>query len=311
MNFELDDEQRQILNAVTKLLERHAGPTRSALLADQSQYDFALDEALAEAGFNLVMNPETGMGALEASLIAEAVAGAAGVSSYAAEALVAPAVAGRALPGPVALGSGEHDRPLRFGAHARTLLWLDGEEACVVPLREDDAKPTPSNFGYPFGRVSSATVARGESLGKGSGAQLRNWWRVAITAEAVGTMAAALQQTTAYLKERRQFGRAIASFQAVQHRLADCAVRVEGSRLLLYEAAYHRAPEEASACAAAYALESARQLFRETHQLSGAIGFTREHDLHAWSMRLHALGAELSGATGHRRALASARWGTG
>jgi alkylation response protein AidB-like acyl-CoA dehydrogenase len=122
-------------------------------------------------------------------------------------------------------------------------------------------------------------------------------------------MSSALAQTVAYLKERRQFGRTIASFQAVQHRLADCAVRVEGSRWLVYEAAYQRAPEEATACAAAYALESARQIFRETHQLSGAIGFTREHDLHVWSMRLHALGSELSGVTGHRRALASARWG--
>jgi alkylation response protein AidB-like acyl-CoA dehydrogenase len=121
-------------------------------------------------------------------------------------------------------------------------------------------------------------------------------------------MSAALDRTVAYLKERRQFGRTIASFQAVQHRLADCAVRVEGSRWLVYEAAYRRAPQEATACAAAYALESARQIFRETHQLSGAIGFTREHELHVWSMRLHALGSELSGVTGHRRALAAARW---
>jgi alkylation response protein AidB-like acyl-CoA dehydrogenase len=131
-----------------------------------------------------------------------------------------------------------------------------------------------------------------------------------MAAEAVGTMSAALEQTVAYLKERKQFGRAIASFQAVQHRLAECAVRVEGSRWLVYEAASREAPEEASACAAAYALESARLVFRETHQLSGAIGFTRDHDLHVWSMRLQALGSELSGALGHRRALAAARWGT-
>jgi alkylation response protein AidB-like acyl-CoA dehydrogenase len=87
-------------------------------------------------------------------------------------------------------------------------------------------------------------------------------------------------------------------------------VRVEGSRWLAYEAAYQRAPAEAAACAAAHAIESARLISRETHQLSGAIGFTREHDLHVWSMRLHALGSEQGGLAGHRSALATARWGT-
>jgi alkylation response protein AidB-like acyl-CoA dehydrogenase len=198
---------------------------------------------------------------------------------------------------------------MRFGAHAKTLLWLEGDEARLVPLEPGDAESVPSNFGYPLGRVVPAVLERGERLGAKSGRSLQRWWRLALAAEAVGTMSAALDQTVGYLKDRRQFGRAIASFQAVQHRLADCAVRVEGSRWLVYEAAYQRAPEEASACAAAYALESARQVFRETHQLSGAIGFTREHDLHVWSMRLQALGSELVGVAGHRRALAAARWG--
>ena len=311
MNFELDDDQREILGALRSLLERYAGAARATALAEHGEYDDMLDAALAEAGFDAALDPSTLEGALETTLMVEAIAGAAGVTSFPAHALVARAVAGRALPAPVALGSGPAETPIRFGAHARTLLWWVGDEARVVALEGAEAEPVASNFGYPLGRLSAAAVSGGESLGPGSGARLRDWWRVAIAAEAVGTMAAALDRTVAYLKDRIQFGRPIASFQAVQHRLADCAVRVEGSRLLVYEAAYQGAPEEASACAAAYAFDSARQLFRETHQLSGAIGFTREHELHAWSMRLHALGAELSGVSGHRRALAAARWGTG
>ncbi len=311
MNLELDDDQREILGAVESLLERHAGPARAIELAQKAGYDFALDAALAEAGFDGAMDPDSNEGALEATLIVEAVARAAGVTSLAACALVAPAVIGRALPGPIALGSGAAGAPVRFGAHARTCLWLDGEVARLATLEAGDAETIASNFGYPLGRIAPEVIDRSESLGRQSGERLRNWWRLAIAAEAVGTMSAALDQTVAYLKERRQFGRTIASFQAVQHRLADCAVRVEGSRWLVYEAAYKHAPEEASACAAAHALESARQVVRETHQLSGAIGFTREHDLHVWSMRVHALGSELSGASGHRRALAAARWGTG
>jgi alkylation response protein AidB-like acyl-CoA dehydrogenase len=121
-------------------------------------------------------------------------------------------------------------------------------------------------------------------------------------------MAASLDQTVAYLSQRRQFGRAIGSFQAVQHRLAQRKLELEGSRWLAYEAAHRRAPEEASAAACAYAVGAAGRHFRELHQLSGAIGFTREHDLHVWTMRLKALELELGGAGAHRRALAQARW---
>jgi hypothetical protein len=64
-----------------------------------------------------------------------------------------------------------------------------------------------------------------------------------------------------------------------------------------------------AATAAAYCLDTAGLVFTETHQLSGAIGFTREHDLHVWSMRLMALRVELGGVAAHRRAIAEARWG--
>jgi alkylation response protein AidB-like acyl-CoA dehydrogenase len=253
LDFELDDDQRQILDAARALLERHAGEARAKSLARARGYDAALDDALADAGFDRVMDPESGTGALEATLLIEAVARAAGVTSFPALAQAAPAAAGRFLPGPIALGSGDPADPVRFGAHARTLLWLDGDVARVATLAAGEATPIASNFGYPLGRVPEEAIARAESLGAGSGDRLRRWWRLALAAEAVGTMASALDSTVGYLKERKQFGRAIGSFQAVQHRLADCAVRLEGSRWLVFEAAHHGASEEASACAAAYA----------------------------------------------------------
>ncbi len=150
--------------------------------------------------------------------------------------------------------------------------------------------------------------SRGESLGSGSGGRLRAWWRVALAAEMVGTMAAALDVTLDYVKRRRQFGRAIGSFQAVQHRLAECAVVVEASRWLCYQAAWVGAPSEAAATALAYAGSAGLRVFRETHQLSGAIGFTREHDLHVWSMRLQALRFECGGVAEQRRTIARERW---
>lgn len=308
MDFELSEDQRAVVEAVDALLARHAGPARANELAGKGAYDAALDAALAAAGFaDIALGEETGP--LEAVLALERVARAAGAVAFAATALVAPLVAGRALPGPVALAEAHERGPVRFAPAARTLLVLDGDVARVGALAAEDVAPVRSNFGYPVGRVSEAARARGEPLGPGSGERLAAWWRVALAAEALGAMDAALRFTVGYLAERRQFGRPIGSFQAVQHRLAECAVEVEGARWLAYEAAAQGAPAEAAACAAGFALAAAGRVHRETHQLSGAIGYTTEHDLHVWSMRLLALRLELGGAGAQLRALARARWG--
>jgi len=308
VDFELSDDQRAVLEAVDALLARHAGPARAIELAAKSAYDAALDTALDEAGFDgIALAEETG--ALEAALVTERVAGAAGTVAFAATALVAPLVAGRALPGPVALVRAAADGPIRFAASARTLLVLDGERARIAPLSAADVTPVHSNFGYPFGRISAAARARGETLGPASGERLLAWWRVALAVEALGAMDAALRLTVRYLTQREQFGRPIGSFQAVQHRLAECAVQIEGVRWLVYEAAAQGARTEAAACVAGLALAAAGHVHRETHQLSGAIGYTTEHELHVFSLRLLALRLECGGAGEPLRALARERWG--
>jgi len=307
MDFSLSDDQRAVLDAVDALLARFAGATRAAELAAKGAYDDALDAALAEAGFGeIALGEETG--ALEAVLVTERVVKAAGGVAFAASGLVAPLVTGRALAGPVALASQDDAGPIRFASAARTLLVLEGDLARISPLAPGDVTPVRSNFGYPVGRVGEGARRRGESLGPGSGERLLAWWRVALAAEALGAMDGALRFTVGYVTQREQFGRPIGSFQAVQHRLAECAVLVEGARWLVYEAAAQGAPAEAAACAAGFALTAAGRVHRETHQLSGAIGYTTEHDLHVWSMRLQALRLELGGPGAQLRALARERW---
>jgi len=310
LDFELSDDQRAIVEAVDTLLAQHAGPKRAIERFAHGEYDLALEATLGEAGFlDVALAGETGP--LEAALCVEAVARAAGAVSIGASSLVAPGVAGRMLPGPVALALAGDSPIVRFGAHARTLLVVDRKAglARIVPLTASDVEPVRSNFGYPMGRVARGLESQGEALAPGSHERLLAWWRVALATEAAGTMRAALGVTTDYLKQRRQFGRSIASFQAVQHRLAECAVMVEGARWLALEAAWRGAPTEAAATAAAYATAAAAHVFLETHQLSGAIGYTREHNLHVFSMRLEALRLELGGVGGHQRSLARARWG--
>lgn len=306
MDFEKRGEQQAIVEAVDALLAQYAGPARAIELDAKHEYDHALDAALAGAGFS---GPDLALqtGALEATLVVEAVARAGGVVAIGAQALAAPRAAEASLRAPIALATAGTVSPVRFAHHARTLVLDAGDEARVVALEPGDVPAVRSNFMLPFGRVSAAADA-GESLGPGSGPRLRRWWRLALAAECLGTMEAALAVTVAYVKRRRQFGRAIGSFQAIQHRLAHCAVLVESTRWLTYEAAAKEAPEEAVAIAAAHATEAAHHLFRETHQLTGAMGFTREHDLHVFSMRLEALRVELGGPSAHRRAIARARW---
>jgi len=306
VDFEPNADQQAILEAVAALLAQHAGAKRAIELNRSSEYDRQLDAALAAAGFLEVALAE-GTGLLEAALVVEAVAKAGGVVGIGASALVAPGLLGRALPGPIALAREGETGPVRFAAQARTLLVDAGGEANQLSLAVGDVSPVASNFMLPMGRLR-APLGRGESLGRGSGQRLRSLWRLALAAETVGTMAACLEVTLEYVKRRRQFGRAIGSFQAVQHRLAQCAVAVEGSRWLVYEAAWQDAPAEAAATAAAFATAAASLVFAETHQFTGAMGFTREHDLHVWSMRLQALRLEGGGVAGHRRAAAEERW---
>ena len=307
MQYAAGNDQEAILEAVAQLLEQYAGAERAIQLFDKQAYDTELDAALEDGGFAAVASAEE-TGFLEAALISESISQAAGTVAYANGALVAPGVTGGTLRGPVALCRADAETPVRFGAQARSLLVLDGEGARVVELGAGDAEPVASTFGYPMGRISREVRGRGDAIGPGSGERLLAFWRVALAVEAVGAMQAALDVSVTYLKDRRQFGRAIASFQAVQHRLAACAVRIEGSRWLAREAAWHAPDPELSASAAAYTLAAATDVASETHQLQGAIGFTKEHDLHVWTMRLQALRLEVRGVAAHRRAVAATRW---
>ncbi|MFF0450182.1 acyl-CoA dehydrogenase family protein [Streptomyces sp. NPDC004609] len=108
------------------------------------------------------------------------------------------------------------------------------------------------------------------------------WAAALLAAEAVGAAASALDRTVEYVKAREQFGRAIGSFQAVKHRLADLYVHVQAARSAAYYAARH--PDEAG-LALAQGLEAMRVVTAEAVQLHGGIGFTWEHEAHLYFKR--------------------------
>jgi alkylation response protein AidB-like acyl-CoA dehydrogenase len=134
---------------------------------------------------------------------------------------------------------------------------------------------------------------------------------VALAAEQTGGAAAAQEMSVAYAGQRLQFGRPIATFQAIKHRCADMAVRVEAARSasLWAAAALADGTPEAPLAAATAGLvcgEAYTWVAAETVQVHGGIGFTWEHPAHL-HVRRAATGAVLFGdRPAHREAVLAA-----
>ena len=131
---------------------------------------------------------------------------------------------------------------------------------------------------------------------------------VALAAEQLGGAEACLELTVGYIKDRRQFGRPIGSFQAVKHACADLLVQVETCRSAVVRALdAEGSPDalaEAASVAQAWCSEAYRSVTAETVQLHGGIGFTWEHDAHLYFRRARADAVLLGGAAYHRERLA-------
>ncbi|MFJ6799127.1 acyl-CoA dehydrogenase family protein [Streptomyces sp. NPDC091268] len=168
-------------------------------------------------------------------------------------------------------------------ARSRTLLFLVREDAPgLVRSRQatlDETRPqarvqlrdAPAELlGGAEADVCAALAATGRTAA------------AVLAAEAVGAAGQALARTVEYVRQREQFGRAVGSFQAVKHRLADLYVQVQAARSAAYYAAWD--PRQGG-LALAQALEALRTAAGEAIQLHGGIGFTWEHDAHLYFKR--------------------------
>ncbi|MFD5063686.1 acyl-CoA dehydrogenase family protein [Streptomyces sp. NPDC058394] len=133
--------------------------------------------------------------------------------------------------------------------------------------------------------------------------------RAALAAEQLGGSGHALDATVEFVAQRQQFGRAIGSFQAVKHRLADVLVAVEAARSAsaYATACAATAPEQlpiAASAAAAVCSETFRLATAEYVQLHGGIGFTWEHPAHLYVRRARSSEVLFGTADQHRDRLA-------
>ncbi|OMC16788.1 acyl-CoA dehydrogenase family protein [Mycobacterium sp. SP-6446] len=123
---------------------------------------------------------------------------------------------------------------------------------------------------------------------------------LATAAQLVGAAEALLTDAVDYAKQRTQFGRVIGSYQAIKHKLADVHIAIELARPLVYGAALTLEPRDVSAAKAA-ASEAGLLAARASLQTHGAIGFTQEHDLSLWLLRVQALRSAWGDPEAHRR----------
>ena len=183
-------------------------------------------------------------------------------------------------------------------ARSRTLFYLVREGAARI--RQTALDETRSQGRVQLRDVPAELLGNGDGddnrSGSGSGgtpdvggvlAAVGDSAAAVLAAEAVGAADRALERTVEYVKQREQFGRAIGSFQAVQHRLADLYVRVQAARSAAHYAAWATAEsrERVGGLALAQALEALRTAASEAVQLHGGIGFTWEHEAHLYFKR--------------------------
>jgi len=292
MELALSSEQEAIIDAIDGLAKPFASPPTDfrgyALTSGE------LDAALVENGFLDIERMEE-LGAVTAALVIERLARLPYAVEAGASALVRP-VAGWDLPRPICLAeAGRLHHPIRYLQPGATVLLLHADRVTAFTPTEVQIEDVEPLFAYPMGllRASDAELAAARALDV-SPEQLRIRWQMALAAEISGLLQAAVASTVLHVSERKQFGRPLAAFQALRHRLAEASVRSNGVHWLALKAAGTSEAGDAS-LAAFYAQDAANRIVYDLHQFLGAMGVTLEHPLHLWTYRLKALIGELGG----------------
>jgi hypothetical protein len=272
--------------------------------ATASCRDAALDAALAELGWHDALQTDRAVavgvlfeaqGAANAtsSALDQVLAAALGVPDQAAAALVLHPLRERATPGRVDAG--------RCSVRGLGTAALSGRDRAVVVATSGAATAEAFRVSAPalttrpvhgldpaLGLVEVAgDLARGdaEALGPVDWDAAVAVGQLALGHELVGAARGALELARLHALERVQFGRPIARFQAVRHRLAEALVATEAVAALV-EAAWGEPDPGAAALAKGMAGRSARTVARHAQQVLAGIGFTLEHPLHHFVRRI-------------------------
>jgi alkylation response protein AidB-like acyl-CoA dehydrogenase len=322
MDFDLSKPQKLLKDSAREFLARECKSRRvRAAMETDTADDRELFAAAADQGWTALVIPESygglGLGVVDLAVVAEEM--------------------GRAcMPGPLFATICASAAIVRAGSEEQKRKWLEpiaaGEMRATVALGEEfvlDAGVADLILRFtPEGglqAVEGATVTRMRAMD-----ETRKVYRVdapmplrgddlhgatdvatvALCAEMVGAMQWVLDTTVEYAKTRNQFGRAIGSFQAVQHLCADMLLLTESARSATYYAAWALTQGDASAALAtsmakAYCSDASREVCNKGIQVHGGIGFTWEHDLQLYYKRSKASETMFGDATFHRERIAT------
>jgi alkylation response protein AidB-like acyl-CoA dehydrogenase len=294
MNFDLSEDQREIKATARQFLAARypLAEVRRLALDEERGFTDAQWEEMVALGWPEIAE----IGTVELVVLAEELGYAAAPtplqSTWAARLLGAGEGRGALVVGELAYDA----------AYADVLVDWDGarvDGASIEAVRSLD--PTRRRF----------RVTGGERAPLGADVEHgRLQATVMNAADSVGVAQRAMELAVEYAKERKQFGRAIGTYQAVSHACAQMLLEVEGARSVTYWAAWALdfEPETAPlavACAKAYAADAGRRVPRAALQVHGGIGFTWEHDLHLFLKRGEANAHLYGEADAHREQVAA------
>jgi hypothetical protein len=295
MNFTLTDDQAAVVDAVERLARQF--DTKPTDFDGYALHSAALEQEL-ENGQYFDIATFTEMGPITAALAVERLARSPFTVEVALSMLLRPQL-GEELPRPFAVV--ENGRPGRFVDGARTVLLIEGDSLALVHPEAGATRPVESIYAYPMGELIDIPERR--ELSAEQAELARTWQRVACAAEIAGLMQASIDATVEHLSVRKQFGRPLGTFQALRHRMAECAVLAGGVKRLALRAAWSGDAGDA-ALAALHAQDSANKLNYDVHQMMGAMGMTLEMPLHLWTYRIKALLSDSGGRGGQASAVA-------
>ena len=191
----------------------------------------------------------------------------------------------------------------------QVLVPADASGVSITPMHTVDLTRRFSVVTFERVRLPRAAVVGGEG---GAAAALQHQRLLALTlcaAESVGAMQRAFGITLEWAFDRYSFGRPLASYQAIKHRLADMKAWLEASHAIADAAAIAVSSDESDAeekarAAMAFIGDYGSRLMQECVQMHGGLGVTFEHDVHLF-LRRHTLDRTLYGTPAdHRRAIA-------
>ncbi|WKG02864.1 acyl-CoA dehydrogenase family protein [Mycolicibacterium sp. HK-90] len=304
-------EERQLLReTVAALVDKHASPeaVRAAMESERG-YDEKLWGLLCEqVGAAALVVPEE-LGGAGGEL-----ADAAVVLEELGKALVPTPLLGTTLAELALLAVDAHEplEGLAEGTSIGTVVFdsdyvINGDVADVVIAADGENltrwttfTATPKTTMDLTRRLSA--VIPGDTVALGADPGLADTAALLMAAEQIGAASRCLDLTVAYTKDRVQFGRAIGSFQALKHRMADLYVKVSSARAVVNDAITAPSPTNAS-LARYFASEALSAVTAEAIQLHGGIAITWESDIQLYFKRAHGSAQLLGPPREHLRRL--------